>query len=149
LRVPFAARPSTTWHRTLGEEGFATTGSTRGVSGAGALDTVTLRCCLCNTSVLSFAILQYAGSRQSIAAEAAFHAGQPLPRQLRPSKSEEHSAIDLEAGSSLDARALAVQIGYSIFGNGVDRSRGCRVDFSSRKIHIHGSQEFTVLPKMP
>jgi predicted glycoside hydrolase/deacetylase ChbG (UPF0249 family) len=31
-----------TWHRILAEEGFATTGGTLGVSGTGALDTVTL-----------------------------------------------------------------------------------------------------------
>ncbi len=32
-----------TWHRIIAEEGFATTGGTLGVSGTGALDTVTLQ----------------------------------------------------------------------------------------------------------
>jgi sugar/nucleoside kinase (ribokinase family) len=43
----------------------------------------------------------------------------------------------------------AGRVRYSIFGNDVDRNRNCRVDFSSRKIHLHSSQQSTVFPKMP
>ena len=55
---------------------------------------------------LSFAILQYAGSRQTIAPEGALHAAQPPPRQSRPQGQRDR-------GASLDTRALAVQIGAS------------------------------------